>query len=273
MTATPPAAPPIHVVSGGSGASGEQIVHTVLAQFPEHDIPVVTFGRVRHSAQVEQIVAQAQAQGATLVHTLVDAELRARLEALAHRDSVIAIDLMGPLLNRLAAILGQAPLGQPGLYRHLRRAYFERVAAIEYTLAHDDGQNPQDWPLADVVLVGVSRTGKTPLSVLLSVQGWKTANLPIVPGLPTPPELFHLPAARVIGLTIEPERLLALRRDRVNRLRALAGSAYVDPARIVEELRAALGVFRQGGFHVLDVTDRTLEASADEIFQRVARAS
>jgi regulator of PEP synthase PpsR (kinase-PPPase family) len=271
MNPTHSAAPPIYVVSGGSGASGEQIVYTVLAQFPDHDVPVVTFGRLRHGAQIEAVVTQAQAQGATIVHTLVDAGLRAQLEALARRDGISALDLMGPLLNRLATVLGHEPLGQPGLYRQLRRAYFERVAAIEYTLAHDDGQSPQDWPLADVVLAGVSRTGKTPLSVLLSVQGWKTANLPIVLDLPTPPELFQLPASRVIGLTLEPERLLALRRDRVKRIRALAGSAYVDLDRIVEESRLALSVFRQGGFYVLDVTDKTLEASADEIFQHVAR--
>jgi regulator of PEP synthase PpsR (kinase-PPPase family) len=268
--ATPP---PIYIVSGGAGVSGEQVVNTVLAQFPGTEVPVITVGNVRHPAQIENVVSQVKALGGTIIHTLVDAHLRNRLIALAQEQGVPAIDLMGPLFTQLTTVLGRAPLGQPGLYRRLHQPYFERVAAIEYTMAHDDGQNPQGWPLADVVLVGLSRTGKTPLSIYLSVLGWKVANLPIVPELPTPPELFRLDPARVIGLTVDLDRLFAFRRQRSSQLGALTRSAYADPAKIEEEIRAAHQIFRRGGFYVLNVTDKTVEASADEIIKRISRSS
>lgn len=262
---------PILIVSGGVGTSGEQVVNTVLAQFPDITVPIVVIPNVRRPAQIEAAIAQAEELGGTIVHTLVDATLRYRLIDLAQERSVAAIDLMGPLLDRLTDVLEQAPLGQPGFYRRLQHTYFERVAAIEYTLAHDDGRNRQDWPAADIVLVGVSRTGKTPLSVYLSVLGWKAANLPIVLELPTPAELYQLERSRVIGLTIDPDRLLTFRRQRSRLLGMPARSAYAHPAQIEEEIRLALRVCRRGGFHIVDVTDKPVEASADEVIRRISR--
>jgi hypothetical protein len=136
-------------------------------------------------------------------------------------------------------------------------------------MAHDDGKNPQDWPLADMVLVGVSRAGKTPLSMVLSVLGWKVANLPLVLGLPLPPELFQLDRRRVIGLNIEPGQLLIHRQQRQRRLGAPGPSAYTDPVAIYEEAEAARQVFQRGGFSVIDVTDKPIETSADEIIELI----
>lgn len=263
--------PPIYVVSGGTGASGEQLVHTVLAQFPESQVPVIMRGHVRHLEQVEAVVDQAAASGGTIVHTMVDARLRDALTRLAQDRNVAAIDLMGDLLSRLADVLGQEPVGHPGLYRQLHQAYFERVAAIDFAMAHDDGKNPEGWPQADIVLVGVSRVGKTPLSMYLSVLGWKVANVPLVMGLPPPPDLFQLDRRRVIGLNIEPGQLLVHRQQRQRRLGAPGPSAYTDPAAIYEEVEAARQVFRQGGFSIIDVTDKPIETSADEIIERVTR--
>lgn len=262
---------PIYIVSGGHGTSGEQVANTALAQFPDAAVPVIAIPNVRTLEQVEDAVARAGAHGGTLVHTLVDDTLRRRLAELAGERGVPAIDLMGPLLDRLIVITGQPPLGQPGLYRQLRRTYFDRVAAIEYTIAHDDGQKRADWPEADVVLVGVSRTGKTPLSIYLSVLGYKVANEPIVPGRPVPEELFGLEPKRVIGLTIDLERLIGVRRQRSSKLGAPAQWAYADPSGVVDELQTAQRIFRRGGFAVLDVTDKTVEATADEIIRRISR--
>jgi regulator of PEP synthase PpsR (kinase-PPPase family) len=262
--------PPIFIVSGGIGASGEQVVNTVLAQFPDVKVPVMTVRNVRRPEQLQDVITQAKEQGGAIVHTMVETEMRRRLINLAHEHGVVAIDLMGALLERLTSVLGRLPVEKPGLYRQHHRPYFERIEAIEYTLKHDDGQNPEGWPEADVVLVGVSRTGKTPLSVYLSVLGWKAANFPIVPEISIPPELYQLDSSRVIGLKIDLDRLLTFRRRRVGQLGIQAQSAYTDPARIEEELELAQSVFKKGGFFTIDVTDKSVEFSADEIIKRIS---
>lgn len=263
--------PPVYVVSGGVGASGEQLVQTVLAQFPDSDMPVVTVGNVRRVDQIRKIVKQAKHSGGTITHTLVDARLRHTLIDLARRQGVVAIDLMGPLLDRLTGVLGHEPMGRPGLYRQFHRDYFDRVAAIEYTMAHDDGRNPHGWPQADMLLVGVSRTGKTPLSIYLSVLGYKVANLPLVPELSIPNELFRLDRPHVLGLTIRPDQLILFREQRYSRLGTPAPFDYIDPDRVREEVQRALEVFRRGRFRVIDVTDKPIEAIADEIIKLIAQ--
>ncbi len=261
----------IYIISGGVGASGEQLANTVLAQFPDSPVSLVTVGNVRHASQLERAVAEANARHGIIVHTLVDAHLRQILVGLAEAQGVPAIDLMGALLAQLSEQLNQPPLQQPGRYRQHHKAYFERVAAIEYTFAHDDGKNPPGWLNADVLLVGVSRSGKTPLSVYLSVLGWKTANYPLVPELPPPPQLFEVDPRRVIGLTIDIDRLHTFRLRRSVEMGVSAGGTYTDPERLQEELQYAKRLFRQGGFYVLNVTDRTVEANADEIIKRIGR--
>jgi regulator of PEP synthase PpsR (kinase-PPPase family) len=262
---------PVYVLSGGVGASGEQLVHTALAQFPDSRVKVITIGNVRSPEQIETVVAEAKSSGGAIAHTLVDVELRLVLEKQCQETGVAAIDLMGPMLSHLASILNREPLGQPGLYRQLHKDYFDRVAAIEYTMAHDDGKDPSAWPQAEIMLVGVSRAGKTPLSLYLSVLGWKVANLPLVPEVPPPPELFQLDPRRVIGLTIEPGQLLLHRQQRQMRLGAPGSSQYINPEVIFEEIQAALKLFRKSGFAVLDVTDKPIETTADDIIRLITR--
>jgi regulator of PEP synthase PpsR (kinase-PPPase family) len=265
--------PPIYIVSGGAGASGEQLVHTVLAQFPNNRVPVIIVGHVRQVEQIDNVVNQAKNCTGTIAHTLVDANLRQYLIDQAQEQGVRAIDLMGPLLSHLADILGREPLGHPGLYRQLHKDYFDRVAAIEYSMAHDDGKDPSGWSQAEILLVGVSRTGKTPLSLYLSVLGWKVANLPLIPDIPPPSALFQLDPRQVVGLTIEPGQLLLHRQHRQMRLGTLGPSPYVDPAAIFEEIETAFKLFRKNGFAVVDVTDKPIESIADEIMRLAIRAS
>jgi [pyruvate, water dikinase]-phosphate phosphotransferase / [pyruvate, water dikinase] kinase len=265
------ATPPLIIVSGGTGTSAEQVVNTVLAQFPNAEVPVVTIANVRQPPQVEDAVAQAQAAGGIIVHTMVDATLRHQLIGLAARRDVVALDLMGPLLDQLSNVLEQPPLGRPGFYRQLHRTYFQRVAAIEYAMAHDDGLKREDWPEADVVLIGVSRTGKTPLSIYLSVLGWKAANMPIVPQIPVPSELYKLGPSRVICLTIDVDRLLTFRRQRTRLLGISSESDYARPAEVSRELAFAREICRRGGFHTVNVTDKPVEASADEVIKRLGQ--
>jgi regulator of PEP synthase PpsR (kinase-PPPase family) len=262
---------PVYIVSGGTGASGEQIVHTVLVQFPGNEVAVITVAHVRYARQIEDVVAQAKASGGTIVHTLVDAFLRDELTRLAKRRRVAHIDLMGPLLERLERVIGQKPLGHPGLYRRLNQAYFERAAAIDFAMDHDDGLRPDGWPEAEIVLVGVSRVGKTPLSMYLAVQGWKVANVPLVPNVAPAAELFDIDARRVIGLTMEPDRLVFHREQRRRRLGAPGLDAYTDPAAIGEELDAARTLFERHDFSVIDVTDKPIEASASQVIDLIVQ--
>lgn len=261
--------PPIYVVSGGVGASGEQLVQTVLAQFPDHHMPVITLGNVRQVTHIKRVIAQAKQAGGIIAHTLVDDRLRGLLIDIARAEDVVAIDLMGPLLSRLESVLGRKALGQPGLYRQFHRAYYERVSAIEFTMAHDDGQHPAGWSQADIILTGVSRAGKTPLSMYLAVLGWKVANIPLVPEVPPPPELFKLDRQRVIGLTIRPDQLIVFREQRYRQLGVPVPMDYINPRRLGAEVQAALRVFRRGRFAVIDVTDKPIETSADEIIKLI----
>src|SRR5574341_436624 len=200
--------PTIIVISGGIGASGEQLVHTLLAQFPEDAIRVTTVGNVRHLAQITDALSQAQKIDALVVHTLVDPLLHDHLLRESDRLQVQAVDLMGPIMKWVTETLGIQPRAQPGLYRQLHSEYFERVSAIDFTMTHDDGKNPDGWPQAEAVLAGVSRVGKTPLSLYLAVLGWKVANVPLVPQVHIPESLFSLDPQRVIGITVKPEQLL-----------------------------------------------------------------
>jgi hypothetical protein len=244
-------------------------VQTVLAQFPPGRVRVIALGNLRFAAQIDEAVVKAQALGAIIVHTLVDAGLRARLISLANERGIPQIDLMGPLLTTLTEILGEAPFGKPGLYRQLNRPYFDRIAAIDFAMAHDDGKDPSAWPQAEVLLVGVSRVSKTPLSLYLSVLGWKIANMPIVPGLALPAELFQIDRRRVIGLTIAPGQLVQLRQQRQSRLGVSGASPYTDPQKVYEEIEYAREVCQRGGFSVLDVTDKPIESTADEIIRLI----
>jgi [pyruvate, water dikinase]-phosphate phosphotransferase / [pyruvate, water dikinase] kinase len=225
---------------------------------------------VRELAEIEKTLQAAHAQNGTVVHTLVDPHLRAGLVQRALQLGVCAIDLMGALLERLSSQSGMQPAGHPGLYRQLNQDYFNRIAAIEYTMAHDDGKDPEGWKQAEIMILGVSRCGKTPLSLYLSVLGWRVANLPLVPGIAPPEALFALDPLRVVGLDIDPWQLIQHRQRRQIQLGAPGPTAYTDPEAIETELKMARRIYRQHGFAVIQVTDKPVETSADEVI-RLAR--
>jgi regulator of PEP synthase PpsR (kinase-PPPase family) len=262
---------PLVIVSGSSGASGEQLVRTALAQFSEADISVVVVPRVRSVEKIHQLVEDARTNDATILHTLVNADLRRTLIEQARLRNVVAIDLIGRVLTRMENLLHQEPLGVPGLYRQLRVDYFKRVDAIEFAIAHDDGKRPEDLHSAEIVLTGPSRVGKTPLSMYLSVLGWKVANTPLMKDVSPPRELFQINPHCVIGLTIDPDHLLAHRRRRQHRLGAVGKSLYMDPQGIEEDLAAARLVFRRGRFAVVDMTDKSIEDGAEEAISLIKR--
>jgi [pyruvate, water dikinase]-phosphate phosphotransferase / [pyruvate, water dikinase] kinase len=262
--------PPIYVVSGGLGASGEQLAHT-LAQFPNNRVQVILVSKIRGAEKVQEVVEEAAASNGTIVHTMIEPGLRKVVIEEARARGVVEFDVIGPLLERMSQVLDQEPLNKPGLYRHQHQAYFERMGAIEFTRAQDDGQNPDRWKEAEIVLVGVSRTGKTPLSMYLSFLGWKVANIPIVSGLTPNKEIFDLDPTKVVGLTIEPGQLLMHRHHRQSRLGTRGPSDYTDPEKVYEEVEYARLLFRQSGFYIIDVTDKPIETMADEVIEWVSQ--
>lgn len=259
--------PPIYVVSGSMGNLGEQVARTVLPQFQNITVPVEIVSRVQHLDQVETVVEQARQTNGTILHTLANPELRQAIIQMAHQKGVVTIDIVGPLIERLTDVLNVEPVGKPGLYRELNESYFKRIEAIEFTLAQDDGFNPKGWKNAEIMLVGVSRVGKTPLSLYLSMLGWKVANLPLLPGVPPSKELFELDPRRVIGLRIDPMELLTHRKHRQRSLGTGNKSDYIDPEKLYEEAKEARSIFRRGNFKVINVTNKPIETTAGQIVQ------
>jgi hypothetical protein len=256
--------PSIVIISGGVGYSAEQLVRMALAQFPDAHVSVERVPRVRATQQLVAALDRAAAAGSFVVFTFVDPERRQECIRLARERDVHAIDVMGPLIDALSERTGKPPLGQPGRYEELNKSYFDRIAAIEYTLAHDDGVHPEGWDEGNILLVGVSRVGKTPLSTYLAVLGWKVANLPLVRELKPPRKLFELRRCRVVGLTIGLEQLIEHRGWRRERVGMPPGS-YSDPRALSDELEESDRLFRRHGIPVVDVTHKPLESIASEV--------
>lgn len=260
--------PSIFVLSGGSGASGEQLVHTALAQFPGNRVNVRVFSNVREEEQVDQVIRAAAADGALVLHTLVDPKIYKYFIDHAKHSHIRELDAMHTLLQKLIEVLNAQPLGHPGLYRKLHKAYFDRVAAIEYTMAHDDGKNPDGWKDAEIVIAGVSRVGKTPLSMYLSVLGWKVANVPLITDIAPHPLLFAMDRRRLIGLTIHPGQLIIHRQHRQKYMGA-ALADYVNPQMVHEEIEHFNNLLRSKAVAMVDVTDKPIESTADEVLRHI----
>jgi len=266
----------IFVVSDGTAETAHAVTRAIMYQFavPWH---LRTFSGLRHCSEIRRVVDEAASIGALIASTLVDGDVKDELIACCQRCSVLHFDLIGPLLKEFAAKLGAKPRMEPGLLHTIRGDYFQRIEAVEFTVRHDDGANPKTLHRADIVLVGVSRTSKTPMSMYLAQRGYPTANVPIVPGVATPEELFELPADRVFGLTISPTLLLAIREARLRNLGSSAHSSYTDPERIKEELDAARRLFRQNRWTVIDISGKAVEENAARIIElletRVANRS
>lgn len=266
-----PPSPPLYIVSGGAGAVGAEVARLVLTQFEGVSVPLIVVPNVRTLDQISEVVDQAAATNGTILHTLMEVGLRRDLVRKARALHVYEIDLVGSVLSRVATVVGREPLGKPGLYQERRSAYFERLEAIEYTMQHDDGARLSDLGNAEIVLVGISRVGKTPLSMYLAVLGWKVANVPLVKEVPVPEVLFNVDRRRVIGLVVEAEQIAARRRWRQHRLGVSMGSRYVNQESAEDEVEWARRLFRRHGWASVNLTDKSIEESADEIIALVAR--
>jgi len=257
--------PPIYIVSGGKGVAGHTIVETILIQYPENKIPVILAPDIRTEEQVEEVTNKVVESRGAIVHTMVNHKMREAVIRHCIAKDIPHFDLVGDLSNYLDKTLDIRPVDQPGLYRLRNIEYFRRVRAIEFTMAHDDGQKADKIANADIVLTGVSRTGKTPLSIYLAMFGWKVANVPIVPGIEPPDTLFEIDPGRVFGLDISGIYLIAQRSNRVSRLNMSEESDYINRRKVREELDYAKKIFDKGGFTMLNVSNKPIEYSANRI--------
>lgn len=259
-------APVIFTVSDGTGETAVSIVRAVKVQFEGAEIHLERFNKIRKRDTLEEILLSANEKQATIVASIVDPDLRVFLISRAMQLGVRIVDVLFPLLETLSEQLGRRPKAIPGLLRQLDEDYFKRISAIEYTVRHDDGILNNELNEADIVLVGVSRTSKTPLSMYLGHKGYKVANIPIVPGIDPPSDLFKIDQNKIIGLIIDPSRLAEIRSARISVLGSQTFGNYADIDKIYEELEWSREIFKRNKrWPVLDVTGKALEESSVEI--------
>jgi regulator of PEP synthase PpsR (kinase-PPPase family) len=254
----------IFVVSDATGETAERVTRSALVQFGDPAVNVVRRGGVRTPEDVHEVVAEAAGHDSLIIHTMVSDELRQRMLDEARVRGVDAMDLMGPVLDRLATHLHLTPQGQPGLFSQLMEAQTRRIEAVEFAFRHDDGQRADELGQAEIVLVGVSRTMKTPTMLYLAYQGWFAANVPIVPGIQLPEPLFALPPTRVFELSMSASRLVELRRARAAHL-GLPAEAYSSLSEIRAELLYSQKVCLDHDWRGINVTGKSVEEVAREI--------
>lgn len=252
----------LHLISDSTGETLETIAKAALAQFEGAEVNRHFWPMVRSLQHLDRIMADIAANPGLVFYTLVNADIRARLEERCRAMGLPIVSVLDGAVNALEAALGQHPHARPGRQHAMDDAYFARVEAIHYTIAHDDGVAWEDWEEADIVLAGVSRSSKTPTSIYLANRGYKVANIPIVVESPPPPALFGLKRPLVVGLTTAPERLIQVRRNRLLSLNQVPETAYVDQERVARELQFARRMFADNGWPVIDVTRRSIEETA-----------
>ncbi|WP_353207123.1 pyruvate, water dikinase regulatory protein [Sphingorhabdus sp.] len=256
----------LHLLSDSTGETLESIAKAALAQFDDAEHVVKHFWpMVRSESHLDRILTDVAANPGLVLFTLVNRDTRRKLETRCRVLGLPAIAALDAVSDAMSNMFGQEAKARPGRQHVMDAAYFARVAAIQFTIAHDDGINAQNWEEADIVLAGVSRTSKTPTSIYLANRGYKTANIPIVPESPPPPNLFQLKHPMVIGLVTSAERLIQVRRNRLLSLNQLPDTDYVDEEKVRAEVAHARRMFADNGWPVLDVTRRSIEESAAAI--------
>ncbi len=258
--------PELFLISDGTGETGAAAVRAAMSQFPTQ-WRLRTFGEIRLESQVRRILDRAAEARALVVYTLVKESLAHVLRELAVGRGVPAVDLLGPLISQMANHFQLTPDFRPGLLHGFSDDYFRRIEAVEFAVRHDDGANLHTLFQADLVLTGVSRTSKTPLSMYLAQRGYKTGNVPLIPGMDPPRELLETDPRKVFGLVVDSTTLLGIRRERIRALRAPPYLTYADPDAVASELRRARRLFRGHGWRIVDITSRAVEENASRILE------
>ncbi|HEX8381681.1 MAG TPA: pyruvate, water dikinase regulatory protein [Allosphingosinicella sp.] len=252
----------LHLLSDSTGETLEVIANACLAQFEGVEVRRHLWPMVRSEGHLDRVLDDVERRPGLVLYTLVNNTLRRDLEQKTRRRGIHAVAALDPVAHALSVVLGREAVGRPGRQHALDAAYFARVDAIQFTIAHDDGIGSDNWEEADIVLAGVSRTSKTPTSIYLANRGYKVANIPLVPEAPPPPSLFSLRHPLVVGLTTNPDRLVQIRRNRLLALNQAPETDYVDIEAVNAELGFARRIFADNDWPVIDVTRRSIEETA-----------
>lgn len=256
----------IFALSDGTGETADQMLKAALVQYERDGLTIIRYKNVRTESQVASIFEEANHMRAILVYTVVSESLRTFIQAMSSQQGVPAVDLLGPLLQLLSKYLRKDPHSQPGLFHQVNEYYFKRIEAIEFTVKHDDGRYAENLEEADIILVGLSRTSKTPLSIYLSYKGWKVANVPVVKDIPLPERLFKTDQRKIVGLLIDPSALAQIRRERLIKMGQDPSGNYADIDHVVQEIEYCKGLFKKNRrWPVFDVTGKALEETATEV--------
>jgi hypothetical protein len=255
----------LHLVSDSTGETLIAASRAAAAQYQgvasiEHVYPLV-----RTTSQLERVIAEIEDAPGIVLFTLVDPELSRRLEASCETSGSPCLSVLGPILTLFQSYLGQNATSRAGAQHMLNADYFKRIDALNYSMMNDDGQLPENLEQADIVLVGVSRTSKTPTSIYLANRGYKTANVPLVPQVPLPRSLEELKRPLIVGLIASPDRIVQIRQNRLLSLNADSQSDYIDRVSVAEELASSRRLFAEKHWPMIDVTRRSIEETAAAI--------
>lgn len=256
----------IYIISDATGETAEKVILSVLAQFKGNSVEIQKFTKVSTPEEIKEIIKKASHSNAFVVYTLAQKWLRNLIVREAEIQRVYAFDIIGPLMDRFSQYLSKKPKELPGAQHIMNAEYFRRIEAIEFTVKHDDGQNLETVYDADIILVGVSRTSKTPLSIYLSHETWKVANIPLVKGIEYNIDFKRL-SGKVIGLTIDPVYLADIRRERLKIIGNNLNSDYANLKNVYEEVNFSIEFFKKHRIPVVDVTKKSIEESASEILK------
>ncbi|WP_204502029.1 pyruvate, water dikinase regulatory protein [Aquibacillus albus] len=259
--------PIIYACSDAVGETAEAVAKATIRQFSTNETRIKRFGHIQTGQEIIHVLRQAVETGGIVAYTLVQPELREMMKEEAIHMGVRAVDVMGPLMQAYIDTFNDSPKQEPGLQHELDDEYFRRIEAIEFAVKYDDGKDVRGLLLADVVLIGVSRTSKTPLSIFLAHKGIKVANFPIVPEVKLPLELYSATNKLVVGLTIEPDHLLKIRTERLKVLGLPNKSAYASIDKINEEIKRADAIMKQLKCPVINVSDKSIEETAGIIIE------
>ena len=252
----------LHLLSDSTGETLEIIAKAGLAQFDGVEMLKHFWPMVRSEGHLDRVLDDIERRPGLVLYTLANNNIRRELEPKCRRRGIHAVSALDPVIDALSIVLGQQAKARPGRQHAMDAAYFARVDAIQFTIAHDDGIGADNWEEADIVLAGVSRTSKTPTAIYLANRGYKVANIPLVPESPPPPTLFSLTIPLVVGLTTGSDRLIQIRRNRLLSLNQAPETDYVDAEAVAAELAFARRIFSDNGWPVIDVTRRSIEETA-----------
>ena len=257
----------VFAISDATGKTCETVVQAALSQFKNTRIILQTISNVRTLKQINDVVQQALAVDGIIIYTMVSTELRQKLCELGRFHAVPTVDILGPVLSRFSDFLEISPLAQPGLFRQLDSDYFKRIESLDYTIKHDDGIGLSTLNEAEIVILGVSRTTKTPVSIYLSYRGWKVANIPVILDFKIPDVLMLTDQEKIVGLTINPYRLHLIRMERQGKLHNVDLGGYTDPAQIKAEIAFSQRLYQEHDWPVVNVTQKSIEETATEIMR------